>query len=46
MKKIENNIKDSETLSLNIKSLQGSFKLPKDFNYKKILLERLSKKYL
>jgi len=29
-----------------VKSLKGSFKLPKDFNYKKELTEALTKKYL
>jgi hypothetical protein len=29
-----------------VKSLKGSFKAPKDFNYKKELTKRLSEKYL
>lgn len=29
-----------------VKSLRGSFKLPEDFDYKKELTDRLSKKYL
>ncbi len=36
----------SETeLSATVQSLRGSFKLPKDFDYKKELTDRLSEKY-
>lgn len=38
--------KNQEELSPMVKSLQGSFKMPKDFDYKKELTERLSEKYL
>ncbi|MCB0820541.1 MAG: hypothetical protein KDC13_07955 [Bacteroidetes bacterium] len=37
---------DEGDLSPTIKQLRGSFKLPKDFDYKKELTESLSKKYL
>lgn len=33
-------------LSPTVKSLKGSFKMPKDFDYKKELSERLTEKYL
>ena len=39
------NISDVE-LSPIVKSLKGSFKMPKDFNYKKELSNALSEKYL
>lgn len=35
-----------EELSPNVKALRGAFKLPKDFDYKKELGDRLSEKYL
>jgi hypothetical protein len=35
-----------EDMSPTIKQLRGSFKLPKDFDYKKELTNSLSKKYL
>lgn len=35
-----------EELTPTVKSLKGSFKMPKDFDYKKELSERLSEKYL
>lgn len=37
---------NQEELSPIMKSLKGSFKMPKDFDYKKELTERLSEKYL
>jgi hypothetical protein len=37
---------DDEDVSPTIKQLRGSFKLPKDFDYKKELADSLSKKYL
>jgi len=40
----ETNTEDENTPT--VKSLRGSFKLPKDFDYKKELADRLSKKYL
>ncbi|MCB4235661.1 DUF6364 family protein [Kaistella anthropi] len=33
-------------LSPTVKSLKGSFKMPKDFDYKKELSDRLTEKYL
>jgi hypothetical protein len=33
-------------LSPTVKNLKGSFKMPKDFDYKKELTDRLSEKYL
>jgi len=33
-------------LSPTLKSMKGSFKMPKDFDYKKELTNRLSEKYL
>ena len=33
-------------LSPALKSMKGSFKMPKDFDYKKELTDRLSEKYL
>ena len=41
----EDIIEKSETTSI-VKSLQGSFKAPKDFDYKIELSKRLSEKYL
>ncbi|RRQ46125.1 DUF6364 family protein [Chryseobacterium sp. SC28] len=38
--------KTENELSPTIKSLKGSFKAPKDFDYKKELTDRLSEKYL
>lgn len=38
--------KDEEELTPVVKSLKGSFTLPKDFDYKKELTNRLSEKYL
>jgi hypothetical protein len=38
--------KDKEELTPTVKSLRGSFTLPKNFNYKKELTDRLSEKYL
>jgi hypothetical protein len=35
-----------EKLTSTVKSLKGSFKLPKNFDYKKELSNRLSEKYL
>ena len=37
---------NKEELTPTVKSLKGSFKMPKDFDYKKELSERLSEKYL
>lgn len=37
---------DDDDLSTNLQSLKGSFKIPKDFDYKKELTDRLSEKYL
>lgn len=39
-------LKNQEELTPIVKSLKGSFKVPKDFDYKKELTERLSEKYL
>lgn len=38
--------KEEEKLTPTVKSLRGSFNLPKNFNYKKELTDRLSEKYL
>ncbi|WP_436416592.1 DUF6364 family protein [Petrimonas sp.] len=38
--------KEDEELSPIVKSLKGSFKAPKDFDYKKELMKRLEEKYL
>ncbi|RQP12597.1 DUF6364 family protein [Parapedobacter defluvii] len=35
-----------DELAPTVKSLRGSFKLPKNFDYKKELTDRLSEKYL
>jgi len=40
------NAVDDEVLSPTIEQLRGSFKMPKDFDYKKELTERLTKKFL
>lgn len=37
---------NKEELTPTVKSLKGSFKMPKDFDYKKELTERLYEKYL
>ena len=37
---------NKEELTPTVKSLKGSFKMPKDFDYKKELTERSSEKYL
>lgn len=37
---------DDMDLSPTLKQLRGSFKLPKDFDYKKELADALAKKYL
>ncbi len=39
-------IAEEKEISPEIKSLRGSFKMPKDFDYKKELRDRLEKKYL
>ncbi|QNS40230.1 hypothetical protein H0S70_07400 [Chryseobacterium manosquense] len=39
-------ISKQDELSPTVKSLKGSFKMPKDFDYKKELSERLTEKYL
>ena len=46
MYKFINLIKEDEELSPIVKSLKGSFKAPKDFDYKKELMKRLEEKYL
>lgn len=42
----EETISHQEELSPILKSLKGSFKEPKDFNYKKEISNRLTEKYL
>ena len=42
----EDDPKTENELSPTLKSLKGSFKMPKDFDYKKELTDRLSEKYL
>ena len=42
----EEDPKIENELSPTLKSLKGSFKMPKDFDYKKELTKRLSDKYL
>ena len=42
----EEKAKDSEKLNPVVKSLKGSFKMPKDMDYKKELKNRLEEKYL
>lgn len=37
---------DDNDLSPTVKQLRGSFKLPKDFDYKKELTDAIAKKYL
>lgn len=39
-------ISKQDEISPTVKSLKGSFKMPKDFDYKKELSERLTEKYL
>ena len=39
-------ISKHDELSPTVKSLKGSFKMPKDFDYKKELSDRLTEKYL
>jgi len=39
-------IDNEDDLTPTVKSLRGSFKLPKNFNYKKDLTDCLSEKYL
>lgn len=39
-------ISKQDELSTTVKSLKGSFKMPKDFDYKKELSDRLTEKYL
>lgn len=41
----EDVVEESETTSI-VNSLKGSFKMPKDFDYKMELSKRLSEKYL
>lgn len=43
---IEEKAKDLKKLNPVVKSLKGSFKMPKDMDYKKELRDRLEKKYL
>ena len=40
------NMLDDEQLSPTIKQLRGSFKMPKDFDYKKELTDSLTRKFL
>jgi hypothetical protein len=40
------NAMDEENVSPTIAQLRGSFKMPKDFDYKKVLTESLTKKFL
>jgi hypothetical protein len=35
-----------ENISPQLKSMKGAFKMPKDFDYKKEITERLTEKYL
>lgn len=42
----ENTTEVEDELSPTLKSLRGSFKIPKNFDYKKELSERLTEKYL
>jgi len=42
----EENKKDTVKISPMVKSLRGSFKLPKDFDYKEELVKALEKKHL
>lgn len=38
--------KFDENISSQLKSMKGAFKMPKDFDYKKEITERLTEKYL
>lgn len=38
--------KTVENISVQLKSMKGAFKIPKDFDYKKEITERLTEKYL
>ena len=38
--------KTVENISVQLKSMKGAFKMPKDFDYKKEITERLTEKYL
>ena len=38
--------KTMENISPQLKSMKGAFKIPKDFDYKKEITERLTEKYL
>lgn len=42
----EDKTEESRTLNPIVKSLKGSFKMPKDMDYKKELRNRLEEKYL
>lgn len=42
----EEKVKDFKKLNPVVKSIKGSFKMPKDMNYKKELRNRLEEKYL
>jgi len=42
----KNNNLDTKNITPVVKSLKGSFKMPKDFDYKKELQNRLENKYL
>lgn len=42
----EEKTKDTKKLNPVVKSLKGSFKMPKDMDYKKELRKRLEEKYL
>ena len=42
----EDKTEESRTLNPVVKSLKGSFKMPKDMDYKKELRNRLEEKYL
>ena len=46
LKAITTKVEDDDELAPIVKSLKGSFKAPKDFDYKKELVDALSKKYL
>jgi len=41
----DEDLKIENELSPTLKSMKGSFKMPKDFDYKKELTDRLSEKY-
>jgi predicted CopG family antitoxin len=42
----DEDLKIENELSPTLKSMKGSFKIPKDFDYKKELTDRLTEKYL